>query len=74
MNSSPTFRATQQVCAKCQSRAFKCWAVFQYASDTDGWEDPDVFARRQDYFSWFWLVAECAGCRKATIVTDVECS
>lgn len=70
---SPPARMKQLVCPSCQGRLFRLRAAFEYPGDDEGLDD-SARERRQDFFTWFWLVARCASCGRRDVVADVECA
>jgi hypothetical protein len=64
----------QLVCPTCSGRLFECSAVFEYPCDREGLEEDDLWARREDFFTWFYLVARCAACGWQRTVASVECA
>lgn len=67
-------RLHQLACPDCQGRMFKLMAAFEYPIDDDLKDDPKAWARRQDYFTWFWLFAYCATCPWNSLIVDRECA
>ncbi len=67
----PMGRVKQLTCPKCKGRHFHVYAVFECSDDEDTAQEE---ARRQDSYSWFWLVSKCLYCRWAGTVCDVECA
>jgi hypothetical protein len=66
-------RLKQFTCPGCDLRFFHLRAVLEYPDDLDEL-DKDERAHAEDYFTWFWLIATCAGCKWQGIVADVECA
>jgi hypothetical protein len=71
---TPERRLKQLVCPECQGRMFKPLAAFEYPMDDDLRSDAEAWKRRQDYFTWFWLIAYCATCPWNAVVADIECA
>lgn len=67
-------RLRQLTCPDCQGRMFKLKAAFEYPIDDDLKDDPEAWAHRQDYFTWFWLFASCAACPWNSLIVDWECA
>lgn len=60
-------------CQRCGHDRFEVVTLFEYG-DPEDYQDPQVAARPQDFFSWFELVATCAQCGKKKAVVSVECA
>jgi hypothetical protein len=67
-------RTKQFVCPECQGRMFKLRAAFEYPLDGELASDKAAWSHRQDYFTWFWLLARCAACDWRGTVGDCECA
>ncbi len=59
----------------CGHDHFQLTACFQYAGDDEDIEgEPDIMARRWDYFDWFSLYGVCTKCDEVTHLVDNECA
>lgn len=67
-------RLKQLVCPDCQGRLFHARAAFEYPLDEELKDDPACWSHRQDFFTWFWLEAQCATCPWRALVADIECA
>ena len=66
-------RLRQFACPECKGRLFRLRAAFEYPLDDELADDPAAWARRQDWFTWFWLVGHCASCEWVGVVAEAEC-
>ncbi len=63
----------QHACPTCNSKLFRFTVAFQYSGNNEELTEPARIARRQDYYSWFILIARCAAC-SALSWFDWECA
>lgn len=60
-------------CVRCGHDRFHITTMFEY-SEPEEITDPEERARAQDFFTWFWLIARCAGCKHRAEVGSAECA
>jgi hypothetical protein len=65
-------RVRQFRCPSCEGRFFQVRVVLEY-SGLDELEEAER-ERAEEFFSWVWVVAACAGCGWVGVATDVECA
>jgi hypothetical protein len=61
-------------CEDCGRKPFRLWVRFEYSHDVLDRGISGFQGRREDLFSWFSLVGECAGCSRLLAVADFECA
>jgi hypothetical protein len=62
------------VCPGCGHDRFTAAAAFQYSGNNEELDEPELVERRQDFFSWFALLACCEKCGWNGTVASVECA
>ncbi|MEZ6233246.1 MAG: hypothetical protein R3B68_03555 [Phycisphaerales bacterium] len=60
-------------CVRCGHDRFHVTTMFEYAEPEEA-TSPEEQARPQDFFTWFVLIAACAGCKHRSEVGSVECA